>query len=171
MVSLLGAALAVPLPAAASHGACVTSDAGLLATVAAKVERHKTTGRKDLVETFGRAYQTMLDQDTYTVSDLKARGDRRNDKWGGDGPNALWQSIYAELDRLEQCRLRHCRAKAVTPQATPPRRKTMCRASRRQSFRPMSSTARVARWRSIRRRLTIRRWVVSVPGTGSVLMV
>ena len=40
----------------------------------------------------------------YTTADIKARPDKQAAKWQGDGPNGLWQAVYAELDRLESCR-------------------------------------------------------------------
>ncbi|MCY3849718.1 MAG: hypothetical protein OXF75_02810 [Acidimicrobiaceae bacterium] len=113
------AALMHPVSAETTDTGCVSADAGLLAKVAAKAERHKTTGRSDLAETFGRAHQTMLGQDSYTVSDLKARPDRQTPNWQGNGPNALWQSVYAELDRLQGCRAA-AQAQDPTPEESPP---------------------------------------------------
>ncbi|MCY3787132.1 MAG: hypothetical protein OXG47_10490 [bacterium] len=117
LVAAAVAAVYTPsVSAETTETSCVTADADLLATVEAKVERHKTTGRTDLVETFGRAHRTMLGQDSYTVSDLKARPDRQTPNWQGNGPNALWQSVYTELDRLEGCR---AAAEAPTPPTAP----------------------------------------------------
>ncbi|MCY3786751.1 MAG: hypothetical protein OXG47_08525, partial [bacterium] len=96
---------------------CATSDASLLARVLAKTQDPWQGARPDLVETFSRAYNTMLGTDTYTVAALKARADRQTANWQGAGPNPLWQQIYLELDRLETCR-----AQAGTPpppEATP----------------------------------------------------
>ena len=84
--------------------ACVTADAALLAQVLAKTQDPWNGARPDLLDTFTRAYNTMLGADTYTVADLKARPDRQESNWQGDGPNALWQKVYAELDRLQACR-------------------------------------------------------------------
>ncbi|MCY4134312.1 MAG: hypothetical protein OXG30_05300, partial [bacterium] len=92
---------------------CRTSDAALLAEVLAKAGDPWNGARPDLVDTFGRAHATMLGADTYTTADLKARPDRQTPNWQGAGPNALWQDIYAELDRLQACR-------AKTPQTPPP---------------------------------------------------
>ena len=83
---------------------CVTADAALLAQVLAKTGDPWNGARPDLVETFTRAYRTMLGTDAYTVAALKARPDRQTPNWQGAGPNALWQEVYAELDRLEACR-------------------------------------------------------------------
>ena len=92
---------------------CRTADTALLARVAAKAADPWGGARPDLVETFTRSHDTMLGKDSYTVADLKARPDRQTSNWQGAGPNALWQSIYAELDRLQACRA------APTPD-TPP---------------------------------------------------
>ncbi|MCY3862783.1 MAG: hypothetical protein OXG67_12585 [bacterium] len=89
---------------------CRTSDAALLAQVAAKAGDPWNGARPDLVDTFGRAHATMAGEDDYTTADLKARPDRQTPNWQGAGPNALWQKIYAELDRLQACR-----AAAQTP--------------------------------------------------------
>ncbi|MCY3894154.1 MAG: hypothetical protein OXF65_12770, partial [Acidimicrobiaceae bacterium] len=83
---------------------CRTTDTALLARVAAKAADPWGGARPDLVETFTRSHNTMLGADDYTVADLKARPDRQTANWQGAGPNALWQSIYAELDRLQACR-------------------------------------------------------------------
>ncbi len=91
-------------PPVAADSSCSTGNASLVATIDAKIERHKQTGRTDLVETFTRARDTMCGDDDYTVSDLKARPDRQTANWQGDGPNALWQEVYAELDRQQEAR-------------------------------------------------------------------
>ncbi|MCY4134949.1 MAG: hypothetical protein OXG30_08555, partial [bacterium] len=92
---------------------CKTADAALLARVAAKTADPWNGARPDLVDTFTRSYDTMLGEDAYTVALLKARPDRQEANWQGPGPNALWQSIYAELDRLQACR-------AAPPTLDPP---------------------------------------------------
>ena len=94
---------------------CKTTDAALLTRVAAKAADPWNGARPDLVDTFTRSYDTMLGKDTYTVADLKARPDRQEANWQGAGPNALWQSIYAELDRLQACR-----TAPLTPPPPPP---------------------------------------------------
>ncbi|MCY3925762.1 MAG: S8 family serine peptidase [bacterium] len=94
---------------------CVTADTALLAQVLAKTRDPWNGGRPDLLETFTRSYNTMLGTDTYTVAALKARPDRQEPNWQGNGPNALWQKVYAELDRLEACR-----ATPRTPTPPPP---------------------------------------------------
>ena len=83
---------------------CTTTDQTLLDTVKAKIPRHVETGRTDLHEMFTKSYNTMIGEDTYTLSELKARADKQGEKWQGIGPNELWQAVYAELDRLEACR-------------------------------------------------------------------
>ncbi|MCY3920877.1 MAG: hypothetical protein OXG27_00590, partial [Chloroflexi bacterium] len=98
----------------ATPASCVTTDATLLAQVKSKTQDPWNGARSDLVDTFTRAYRTMQGTDTYTVAVLKARPDRQTPNWQGAGPNALWQAIYAELDRLETCR-----AKAQTPPPPP----------------------------------------------------
>ncbi len=88
----------------AAATACVTTDSALLAQVEAKVAEHRSGGRTDLREMFTRARDTMLGSDDYTTADIRARTDKQGAEWQANGPNALWQSIYAELDRLEACR-------------------------------------------------------------------
>ena len=100
---------------AAQRQSCLTTDTGLLAEVEAKTKDPWNGARPDLVETFTRAYNTMNGTDTYTVADIKARPDRQTPNWQGDGPNELWQKIYKELDRLQDCR---DQAETTTP-ATP----------------------------------------------------
>ena len=51
----------------------------------------------------GRAYNTMKDKDSFTTAGIKVMK-RGEDDWQGAGPDALWQKIYTELDRLEVCR-------------------------------------------------------------------
>ncbi|MCY3850748.1 MAG: hypothetical protein OXF75_08115 [Acidimicrobiaceae bacterium] len=84
--------------------ACTSGDQALIDRVASKIQRHRTTGRTDLAETFGRAHATMLGNDAYTVTDIKTRPDRQTPNWQGNGPNALWQAVYTELDKLQACR-------------------------------------------------------------------
>ena len=111
LVALVAVAAAVaatgaflPVQAGAAS-ACITTDSALLATVEAKIVRHGTeTGRADLHEMFTKSYNTMKGNDGYTTADIKARPDKQGDNWQGAGPNELWQRVYAELDRLEQCR-------------------------------------------------------------------
>ncbi|MCY3851656.1 MAG: hypothetical protein OXF75_12800 [Acidimicrobiaceae bacterium] len=91
-------------PEAETETACASTDTALINQIAAKIQRHRTTGRSDLVETFGRAHATMLGNDSYTVTDIKTRPDRQAPNWQGNGPNALWQAVYTELDRLQTCR-------------------------------------------------------------------
>jgi len=83
---------------------CVTADATLLAQVKAKTADPWNGARPDLLEMFTRVYDTMGGTDTYTTADIKARPDKQEANWQGDGPNPLWRKIYAELDRLEACR-------------------------------------------------------------------
>ena len=84
---------------------CAASDSALVTLVAAKVQRHRQTGRADLLAMFTRSYDTMAGNDTYTTADIKARPDKQGAKWQtGAGLNDLWQKVYAELDRLETCR-------------------------------------------------------------------
>ncbi len=83
---------------------CATSDTTLLAQVEAKTQDPWSGGRPDLLSMFTRAYNTMLGSDDYTTSDIRARPDKQGAEWQANGPNALWQSIYAELDRLQACR-------------------------------------------------------------------
>ncbi|MCY3923803.1 MAG: hypothetical protein OXG27_15600, partial [Chloroflexi bacterium] len=83
---------------------CLTTDAALLAQVKAKTQDPWGGARPDLLDMFTRSYNTMKDTDTYTVAQLKARPDKQESNWQGPGPNALWQQVYAELDRLEACR-------------------------------------------------------------------
>lgn len=78
---------------------CLTTDQDLLKQVGDKTDRHKTSGRDDLKEMFGRSHATMQGSDTYTVQDIKDRTDKQ-----GAGPNELWQKIYTELDRLDTFR-------------------------------------------------------------------
>ncbi|MCY4104361.1 MAG: hypothetical protein OXG55_14040 [bacterium] len=98
-----------------SPPSCRTADTALLAEVEAKTQDPWNGSRPDLVDTFGRARDTMLGEDDYTVADLKARPDRQTPNWQGAGPNALWQKIYTELDSLEACR-----EKAPTPPTPTP---------------------------------------------------
>ncbi|MCY4135799.1 MAG: hypothetical protein OXG30_12945 [bacterium] len=84
--------------------ACATDDTDLLAKVRSKTQDQWNGGRPDLLETFTRAYRTMLGEDDYTVAQIKARPDRQTPNWQGSGPNTLWQAVYAELDRLQTCR-------------------------------------------------------------------
>ena len=93
------------IPAEATSDTCITTDSTLLSTVEAKIVRHGTeTDRTDLHEMFTKSYNTMKGDDTYTTSDIKARPDKQGSNWQGPGPNDIWRAVYAELDRLEQCR-------------------------------------------------------------------
>ena len=84
---------------------CTTTDAALLSQVESKVAQHATeTGRTDLHEMFSRSLATMKGTDTYTVAELRSRPDKQHANWDRPGPNALWQAVYTELDRLETCR-------------------------------------------------------------------
>ncbi|MCY3939122.1 MAG: hypothetical protein OXG22_12295, partial [Chloroflexi bacterium] len=94
---------------------CVTDDADLLAEVEAKTKDPWNGARPDLLEMFTRSYNTMKGDDDYTVADVKARPDKQEPNWQGDGPNELWQKIYKELDRLEACR----EASSETEEPTP----------------------------------------------------
>ena len=93
-----------PTPEQETADSCKTNDAGLLAQVEAKVARHGTSGRADLLEMFSRVASTMKGKDTYTVAELRSRPDKQHANWDRPGPNALWQAVYKELDRLEACR-------------------------------------------------------------------
>ena len=95
---------------------CVTTDQSLLAQVEAKIAEHQSSDRSDLLEMFTRSYDTMQGNDDYTTADIRARPDKQGAVWQANGPNALWQSIYAELDRLEACRA----SKQAEPEPTPP---------------------------------------------------
>ena len=83
---------------------CATSDQALLAQVEAKTQDSWDGGRPDLLEMFTRSYDTMQGSGDYTTADIRARPDKQGAVWQANGPNSLWQSIYAELDRLETCR-------------------------------------------------------------------
>ncbi|MCY4085979.1 MAG: hypothetical protein OXG37_03610, partial [Actinomycetia bacterium] len=103
----------------AAQQSCVTTDADLLAQVEAKTRDPWNGARPDLVETFTRSHNTMKGTDTYTVADIKARPDRQDPNWQGDGPNELWQKTYKELDRLEACRASASAQTNDPPPATP----------------------------------------------------
>ena len=84
---------------------CVSSDSALTAEVAAKVARHATTGRADLLAMFTAVGAALAGEGAYTTGDIRARPDKQGQKWQtGTGLNSLWARIYAELDRLEACR-------------------------------------------------------------------
>ena len=83
---------------------CVTTDTALLAQVEAKTQDPWDGGRPDLLEMFTRSHNTMQGSDDYTTADIRARPDKQAAEWQANGPNALWQSVYAELDALETCR-------------------------------------------------------------------
>ena len=104
LIAAMAAMGAMIIPAEATS-TCITTDSTLLGTMEAKITRHgNDTGRTDLHEMFTKSYNTMKGTDTYTTSDIKARSDKQGSNWQGPGPNELWRTIYAELDRLETCR-------------------------------------------------------------------
>ncbi len=102
----------------AAATACVTADQALLAQVEAKTQDPWDGGRPDLLEMFIRSYDAMQGSDDYTTADIRARPDKQAAEWQGNGPNALWQSIYAELDSLEACRSGQ-QGEPETPEPTP----------------------------------------------------
>lgn len=110
LAAMIGAAVvlgvwhASPNDRAVAQTPCVTADQTLLDQVEPKTKDPWNGGRPDLLEMFTRSYETMQGNDTYTVADLKSRADKQGVKWQGEGPNPLWQAVYAELERLEACR-------------------------------------------------------------------
>ncbi|MCY3921987.1 MAG: hypothetical protein OXG27_06275, partial [Chloroflexi bacterium] len=94
----------VPQQQVKTPESCGATDAALVAKLKPKTLDPWKGARADLLETFTRAYRTMIGEDDYTVADIKARPDRQDANWQGAGPNPLWQQVYAELDRLEACR-------------------------------------------------------------------
>ena len=126
------------IPVAAGSDSCVTTDAELLSLVEAKVQRHANdTGRADLHEMFSRSLQTMAAKDSYTTADIKARPDKQGDNWQGLGPNPLWQAVYEELDRLQECRDQP--AVAVADNDDPPARTPVVSIAAKHSVREGSA--------------------------------